>query len=95
MGAEVSLTLDADPATAESAITKVRAILKHCENLFSLYRPNSALSRLNRMGVYVDPEPEFLQLLQACDQAYLLTRGRFDPTVQPLWLAEAAAQDTV
>ena len=94
MGAEVSLTLDGDPATAESAITKVRAILEHCENLFSLYRPNSALSRLNRTGVYADPEPDFLQLLWAWDQAYLLTRGRFDPTVQPLWLAEAASQDT-
>ncbi|WP_298850079.1 FAD:protein FMN transferase [uncultured Ruegeria sp.] len=87
MGAEVSLTLDADPASADPAIAKLRTILEECEALFSLYRTNSALSELNRAGYLKIPDPAFLSLLQACSKAHDLTNGRFDPTVQPLWAA--------
>ena len=91
LGAEVSLTFDASPDVAEPAIARIRAELERCEALFSLYRPNSDLSRLNRSGHLKAPAPEMLALLRACDRAYRQTDGRFDPTVQPLW--QAAAQN--
>ncbi|WP_210092869.1 FAD:protein FMN transferase [Ruegeria sp. HKCCSP346] len=87
MGAEINLTLDADPVEAEHAIAALRSILEECEALFSLYRPNSALSELNRKGYLKSPDPAFVSLLTACSAAYDLTNGRFDPTVQPIWLA--------
>ncbi|MFA3919285.1 FAD:protein FMN transferase [Ruegeria hyattellae] len=92
MGAEVSLTLDADPATAAPALAQLQRILGQCEDLFSLYRSSSTISRLNRAGYLVEPAPDFLRLLEACDEAFRVTEGRFDPTVQPLWSAEANAQ---
>ncbi|WP_170756553.1 FAD:protein FMN transferase [Ruegeria lacuscaerulensis] len=89
MGAEVSLTFDANPEAAASAITKVQALLDRAESLFSLYRPDSDLVRLNQTGILVNPAPEMLELLSICDWAHGRTGGRFDPTVQPLWLAAA------
>lgn len=91
LGAEVSLTFDAPPEVAEPAIARVRAELGRCEALFSLYRPESDLSQLNRFGHLKAPAPEMLRLLRACDRAYRQTDGRFDPTVQPIW--QAAAQN--
>ncbi|CAD0187006.1 Thiamine biosynthesis lipoprotein ApbE precursor [Ruegeria sp. THAF57] len=93
LGAEVSLTFAADPATAAAAIEKVTALLQDCEDQFSLYRPSSALSQLNSQGSLRNPSPQFFQLLLACQEAHTLTGGQFDPTVQPLWEALAKGRD--
>jgi thiamine biosynthesis lipoprotein len=61
------------------------AELARLEAIFSLHRPDSALSRLNREGRLAEPPSELVELLA---QAILISRlsdGRFDPTVQPLW----------
>ncbi|AXT28997.1 FAD:protein FMN transferase (plasmid) [Ruegeria sp. AD91A] len=92
MGADIGLTLDADPVEAKHAIASLRSILEKCETLFSLYRPDSALSELNRTGHLKSPDPAFVSLLQACNAAYDLTNGRFDPTVQPLWQATSVKE---
>ncbi len=94
MGAEIGLTLDAPAALAQPAIRKVRALLSNCERLFSLYDPQSTLSRLNRDGQLSDPAPEFHRLLSHCDQMHAITDGHFDPTVQPLWMALAKGRDS-
>ena len=93
MGAEVGLILDAPSDIAEPAIAQVRQLLAECEALFSLYDPNSALSRLNRDGSLQAPDHRFHQLITRCDQMHLATNGRFDPTVQPLWAALAQGHD--
>ena len=95
MGAEIGLTLDAPAAVARPAIRQVRALLSGCERLFSLYDPESSLSRLNRDGLLPQPVPEFHSLLRRCDAFHHLTRGQFDPTVQPLWSALSTGGDAV
>ncbi len=55
------------------------------ENVFSLYRSDSELSRLNRTGALASPAPEMVELLGICRSCWQLTDGLFDPTVQPLW----------
>ncbi|WP_170773587.1 FAD:protein FMN transferase [Ruegeria lacuscaerulensis] len=87
MGAEVSLTLDATPEDAQIAISRVERLLKRCEEMFSLYDPNSVLSELNKTGLLRNPPREMLDLLRICGQAHRVTKGLFDPTVQPLWAA--------
>lgn len=93
LGAEVSLTLDADISQARTVMTQVRNALAECENLFSLYRPHSALSRLNRDGFVAAPDARFYRLLRHCDRMHAVTGGRFDPTVHTLWTAHARGQD--
>ncbi len=55
------------------------------ENVFSLFRHDSELSRLNRDGIVAAPAHE-LRLLMADARRYgALSGGAFDVTIQPLW----------
>lgn len=59
------------------------------ENIFSIYRPESAVSRLNKFGVLETPPQDLLSLLSTVDQVHAASDGFFDPTIQPLWAAYA------
>lgn len=74
-----------NPAEAERLIAAACAEARRLEQLFSLYRDDSALVELNRTGVLVDPAAELVDLLEISFRYAELTRGAFDPTVQPLW----------
>jgi thiamine biosynthesis lipoprotein len=91
LGASVTLRLvhpDA-PRLAALAMAEIRRL----ENVFSLYLPGSALCRLNRNGTLPEPPPEFLDCLSIAGSVHAASDGRFDPTVQPLWRAEAIATE--
>ncbi|WP_298871359.1 FAD:protein FMN transferase [uncultured Bradyrhizobium sp.] len=74
-----------DRREAERLISLACAEARRLERLFSLYIDDSALVRLNRTGILVNPAPEFVELLSASQRYAELTGGMFDPTVQPLW----------
>lgn len=93
MGAEARITLHGPSAQTGPALAAALARIGQIEALFSLYRPDSALSRLNAAGRLDDPHPDFLRLLRLAGQVHALSDGRFDPTVQPLWLALAEGRD--
>ena len=94
LGAGVSMQLagltgdEAAPIFAE-----VEQELDRLEAIFSLYRTDSEITRLNREGALTAPSPEMLQVLSLSDALHHATGGVFDPTVQPLWLALANGQD--
>jgi FAD:protein FMN transferase len=91
LGARVTLRLyhpDA-PRLAVKAIGEIRRL----ETIFSLYLPDSALSRLNRDGDLAAPPFELLDCLTVAGAVHSASGGRFDPTVQPLWAAEAMATE--
>ena len=54
------------------------------EAVFSGYRPDTPVSRLNRDGVLSDPPPELVAVLRRALHFAELTGGAFDPTVAPL-----------
>jgi FAD:protein FMN transferase len=86
LGAEAQIQLhheDADFATAW--IRECVSEISRLENLFSLYREHSALSRLNASGEFRDPGIEMIELLSKAKSFTELTDGAFDVTVQPLW----------
>ena len=85
-GADVAMTIRGGEE-AEAALEEARTLIKQIEALFSLYDPESALVRLNQTGALSAPDPQFVALMQAADDAYRLTAGLFDPTVQRLWQA--------
>lgn len=59
--------------------------IERLENIFSLYRPDSAVSRLNVSGK-LDPAPlELIELTRRALWYTSLSNGTFDITVQPLW----------
>ncbi len=83
LGARVTITL-AHPDAAR-ILARARAEINRLEDIFSLYRPDSALVRLNRDGQLADPPFELLECLGQCAAVHAATGGAFDPTVQPLW----------
>jgi len=91
LGARASIRLDHPQAEAIAA--RVLAEIDRLENILSLYRADSALSRLNRDGRLDTPTFELLECLSIAGAVHDASGGRFDPTVQPLWAlwAEAAA----
>lgn len=90
LGAEAELVLHhPDRAQAQRLVKRAAAEIARLERIFSLYQPDSALSRLNRFGALATPPPELVTLLETSHAAWTLTGGAFDPTVQPLWLLHA------
>lgn len=89
LGARATIRLDHPDARAITA--RVAGEIDRLESIFSLYRPDSALSRLNATGSLTSPPFELLECLSIVDAAHAVTDGRFDPTVQPLWTAHAEA----
>ncbi|MBL4926845.1 FAD:protein FMN transferase [Fuscibacter oryzae] len=96
LGAEVSLRLRGGPkGAAGRVLADLPAVLAAIEREFSLYDPQSALSRLNAAGRIDHPSDQMLQLLHLSDDIHAATDGLFDPTVQPLWQALAQGGDVV
>lgn len=90
LGAAASLTIhheDRDAAVA--LLARCEAELARLEAIFSLYRPDSALVRLNRDGGLEAPPLDLLDLLGIAGQVWHRSGGAFDPTVQPLWEVHA------
>lgn len=76
---------------AAPVFAAIEAELARLEAIFSLYRDDSALARLNRDGKLEAPPPEMLELLGLASSVHAETDGLFDPTVQPLFRLYAEA----
>jgi thiamine biosynthesis lipoprotein len=86
LGAAGSITLHhPDPTIGRALIGACLDEVERLENIFSLYRPNSELCRLNRDGMLVAPSLDLMRLLAASLQYGALSAGAFDITVQPLY----------
>jgi len=86
LGADCEIQLyHPDAPAAERLIAACVAEARRLEAVFSLYRPDSALCRLNRGATLEDPPADLLRLLSECHEMHDLTGGAFDPTVQTLW----------
>ncbi|WP_430912023.1 FAD:protein FMN transferase [Methylobacterium sp. sgz302541] len=91
-GTTVSLTLAASDADAvEAAFRDAFSAIRAVEAAASLFRPDSALARLNRDGVLADPDPLLVSQLRFALDLARKSDGAFDPTVQPLWTLWASA----
>ena len=74
-----------DKGTAMALVAAARAEIDRLEDVFSLYRPDSAVSRLNRDGALDAPPLDLVVLLRRASLWSRRTVGAFDVTVQPLW----------
>jgi thiamine biosynthesis lipoprotein len=86
LGAEASIRLThPDAGEARRLIDACVAEIARLERIFSLYRADSALSRLNADGRLELPPLELVELLGRAASVSEATGGTFDVTVQPLW----------
>ena len=86
LGALAELTLwHPDAAFARRTILQVRQEIDRFERIFSLYRPDSEISRLNDAGRLMKPSLELRTLIDESQRLGELSGGAFDISVQPLW----------
>jgi thiamine biosynthesis lipoprotein len=89
LGARASIMLD--HPEADRLVATARDEIARLEAIFSLYRADSSLSRLNHDGALDAPPLELVECLGIAGAVHAATQGAFDPTVQPLWSAYAQA----
>jgi thiamine biosynthesis lipoprotein len=83
---EAELTLwHTDAALCRRIFAKVSAEVARYERIFSLYRPDSDIARLNAAGALDRPAPELRALIEESQRFGVLSAGAFDISVQPLW----------
>lgn len=82
--AEINL-LHTDADRARRLFSSIEGEIRRLEGIFSLYQPDSELSRLNNTGLLFAPSLEMLEILSLSQRLHRATEGAFDPTVQPLW----------
>jgi thiamine biosynthesis lipoprotein len=86
LGALSELTLwHTDAALAQRTIQRVCGEIARYERIFSLYQPNSEISRLNAEGALARPSAELRGLVDESQRLSVLSGGAFDISVQPLW----------
>lgn len=86
LGADASISLAGFKADESSALLDLcRDEIDRQESLFSLYRPDSVISHLNKNGFLIESNREVIALVSTALDIARLTDGAFDPTVQPLW----------
>ena len=86
LGADAQLKIyHEDQQEAQRLLKAVLQEVERQEQLFSLYRDDSVLSRLNSDGEVRDFAHDFYWLMSLADEHVKLTQGAFDPTVQILW----------
>ncbi len=91
LGADASLELYApDRASGRRVLAQCLDELERLERIFSLYRDDSSLVRLNRDGALDAPPVELVELLAVSRRFSQLSDGAFDVTVQPLWTLYAS-----
>lgn len=89
LGAEAAIYID--HPRAEHIVARALAEIERLEDVFSLYRSGSEISRLNAAGSLSAPSFDMLQCLSLVSRIHRLTSGMFDPTIQPLWALYAHA----
>ena len=86
MGATAQISLYAhSEMQAKNLFQKCQNEMKRLESIFSIYKQNSDISRLNAQGKINNPNFELIELLSRCKSYSQLTNGAFDVTIQPLW----------
>ncbi len=86
LGALAGMTLwHTNPTVARHAIGRMLVELERLETVFSLYRPDSELSRLNLDGELAYPSRDLIDVFEQSRRIADLSGGAFDPTIQPLW----------
>ncbi len=91
LGAQASMTLTGiTQADAGDLFSAVESELTRLELVFSLYREDSALTRLNRDGHLAKPPAELLEITTLSNSLFHASGGAFDPSVQKLWQVYAS-----
>ncbi len=85
MGTIVNFTIiGPDQQSCNEAMEKTVVHMEKLGAVLSRHNPNSPLSKLNREGFLLNPDPSLVKVIHLATEMSELTEGAFDPTVLPL-----------
>ena len=70
---------------ARQTMARMLSEVARLDGIFSLYRSESELSRLNSEGIVANPSRDMVTVMEAGQLMAAASDGAFDPTVQRLW----------
>ena len=86
LGTDAQITIFCDSKEkGELVLDKCFNEAKKLESMFSLYKNNSLISKLNEYGEIHDYPKQFRELIEFALKFSKISNGAFDITVQPLW----------
>jgi thiamine biosynthesis lipoprotein len=86
LGTDAQITIFCDSKEkGELILDKCFGEVKKLELIFSLYKDNSVISRLNKYGEIHGYPKQFRRLVEIALKFSKISNGAFDITVQPLW----------
>ena len=95
MGTKIEILLNVrNSQQYQYVISSIKNEILRLEKIFSLYRDDSAISKLNSNGYIIDPPIELVDLVHRSINFSNFTQGAFDITVQPLWQFHTKKRDT-
>ncbi len=95
MGTKIEILLNVrNSQQYQHVISSIKNEILRLEKIFSLYRDDSAISKLNSNGYIIDPPIELVDLVHRSINFSNFTQGAFDITVQPLWQFHTKKRDT-
>ncbi|MCK0140808.1 FAD:protein FMN transferase [Aliiroseovarius sp. F20344] len=94
-GADLSVVFHDGSEDHERIFSAIETEVERLEQVFSLFRPSSAISRLNRDGELHNPPKDLVALLEMSKRVWTATDGVFDPTVQSVWQDGHAQKGTI
>ena len=74
-----------DAGRLQQALNESVKAIRSVEKQMSLFDPDSAVSRLNRLGELRQPDTELVSVLSLAQYVSQRSEGAFDVTMQPLW----------
>jgi thiamine biosynthesis lipoprotein len=74
-----------DAGRLQQALNESVKAIRSVEKQMSLFDPNSAVSRLNRVGELLKPDADLVSVLTLAQFVSQRSAGAFDVTMQPLW----------
>jgi thiamine biosynthesis lipoprotein len=94
LGGEARVALyGAAEADAKEALAAVAQEIERLEDIFSLHRPGSEISRLNGAGALEGASRDLIEVLNSAEVWRTKTGGAFNPLIQPLWQAAATGAE--
>lgn len=88
LGGTGTITIaDVNSANAKAHALMIRDEIERLESIFSLYRSDSELARLNASGHLANPSHDLVRVLEMSREIHDLSAGAFDVSIQPLWQA--------
>lgn len=95
LGADAQIAIAGLPEKRAALLwPKIETLIDQIEADFSLYR-TSTLTRLNTAGFIANPTRALQNMMAVSERIHTATKGVFDPTIQPVWLATAQNGDLI